>query len=71
MNIDKTPPVISGTPPAGCSLWPPNHNFVRVADVKASDATSGLAGSLNVTGTSNELSDPNELDIMVTFDGSG
>jgi hypothetical protein len=23
VKIDKTPPLISGTPPAGCTLWPP------------------------------------------------
>ena len=72
IKIDKTPPVISGMPAAGCSLWPPNHKFVRVGDVKASDALSGFApGSLKVTGSSNEPSDPNNPDVVITPDGSG
>jgi hypothetical protein len=54
VNIDKTPPVISGMPAAGCTLWPPNHKLVQVATVTASDALSGIApGSFSVTGTSN------------------
>jgi hypothetical protein len=59
-------------PPAGCTLWPPNGKFVQVADVKASDALSGLApGSFGVTATSNEPSDPATSDIAITPDGSG
>ena len=55
VNIDKTPPVISGLPAAGCTLWPPNHQLVQVANVSATDALSGVApGSFLVTGASNE-----------------
>ena len=71
-GLDKTPPIISGMTAPGCSLWPPNHKLVQVADVKASDAQSGLApGSLKVIGVSNELSDTGEPDIVITADGSG
>lgn len=64
--------VISGMPPSGCTLWPPNHELVAVADVRISDAQSGiLAGSLKVTGTSNEPSATGDPDIVITSDGSG
>ncbi len=68
------PPVISGMPGPGCSLWPPNHKLVQVATVTAADAVSGglAPGSFNVTGTSNEPSnDPNDPEIVITPDGSG
>jgi hypothetical protein len=68
IRLDKTPPVISGLPAPGCSLWPPNHKLVRVATVSARDALSGLA-SFGVTGTSNEPPKPGESDIIIT--GSG
>jgi hypothetical protein len=72
LKIDKTPPIISGMPSPGCSLWPPNHNFVQVGTVTATDALSGLApGSLNVTGTSNEPSDPSDPDIRITAGAAG
>ncbi len=55
VRIDKTPPVISGLPAPGCTIWPPNHKLVQVATVTAMDALSGLApGSFTVTGTSND-----------------
>jgi hypothetical protein len=64
VRIDKTPPVISGLPAPGCSIWPPNHKLVQVATVTAADALSGLApGSFTVTGTSN---DPANGQIVVT-----
>jgi Beta-propeller repeat len=64
VNIDKTPPVISGLPARGCTIWPPNHKLVRVAKVTAADALSGLApGSFKVTGTSN---DPDDGKIVIT-----
>jgi sugar lactone lactonase YvrE len=70
VRIDKTAPVISGMPAAGCSLWPPNGKMVQVATVSAADALSGLApGSLQVSGTSNEPSGAAE--ISITPDGSG
>ena len=73
IKLDQTPPVISGMPASGCSLWPPNHKLVEVATVTAADALSGLApGTLHVTGTSNEppsgLEDP---EIVITPNGSG
>lgn len=73
IKIDKTPPVISGMPAAGCSLWPPNGKLVQVGDVKANDAFSGLVpGSLNVTASSNEPSlDPKNPEFVTTQDGSG
>jgi hypothetical protein len=72
VRIDKTRPVISGMP-AGCSLWPPNHELVTVGTVTASDALSGVAaGSLQVKGTSNEGSDdPHSPDIVITPNGVG
>lgn len=64
VNIDKTPPVISGLPGLGCTIWPPNHKLVQVATVTAADALSGLApGSFKVTGTSN---DPANGQIVIT-----
>lgn len=68
VNIDKTPPAISGLPAQGCNLWPPDHRLVQVATISASDALSGLA-SFDVNTTSNEPLDPNAPDIVVT--GSG
>jgi hypothetical protein len=53
VKIDKTNPVISGMPPASCTLSPAKHQLVQAAVVTASDAFSGLA-SLSVTATSNE-----------------
>ena len=61
IKIDQTPPVISGMPPAGCNLWPPDHRLVHVATVSAKDALSGLA-LFSVSATSNEPSDPNDKD---------
>ena len=64
VRIDKTPPVISGLPAAGCTIWPPNHKLVQVATVTATDALSGLApGSFRVTGTSN---DPTNGQIVIS-----
>jgi pimeloyl-ACP methyl ester carboxylesterase len=44
VNIDKTPPVITGLP-EDCELWPPNHKMVEVADIVISDELSGVADS--------------------------
>jgi hypothetical protein len=64
IKIDKTPPVISGMPAPGCTIWPPNHKLVQVAAVSAADALSGLArGSFTVTGTSNS---GNPGDILIS-----
>jgi hypothetical protein len=70
IRIDGAPPVLSGLPPEGCTLGPPNHQLQRVAVVRASDAVSGVApGSLQVNATSNEPLDPS--DVAVTEDESG
>jgi len=72
IKIDKTPPGISEMPLLGCSLWPPNHKFVQVATVSATDALSGIApGSFKVTGTSNQVSDPKDPDVLITSSVSG
>jgi hypothetical protein len=64
VRIDETPPVISGMPAPGCSIWPPNHKLVQVATATATDSLSGLApGSFQVTGTS---SDPANGQIVIT-----
>jgi hypothetical protein len=42
-------------PAPGCTLWPPNHQLVEVANVSPPYALSGIApGSFRVTATSNE-----------------
>jgi hypothetical protein len=78
---DTLPPVISGMPPAGCTLWPPNHSMVQVATISAVDVASpgvppsGMA-SLNVVATSNEPPDiqgagntPNDI-VITSLGGS-
>jgi hypothetical protein len=66
------PPVISGMPSPGCSLWPPNGKLVQVATVTAADSLSGGLASFKVTGTSNEPSnDPSNPEIVITPNGSG
>lgn len=67
------PPVISGMPGSGCSLWPPNGKLVQVATVTAADAVGDLLpGSFKVTGSSNETSsDPSNPEIVITSNGSG
>jgi uncharacterized repeat protein (TIGR03803 family) len=69
VRLDKTPPVITGMPAPGCTLWPPDNKLVRVATVAASDAPSGLAPGFKVTGASNQPV-PRE-DIVITPSGSG
>jgi streptogramin lyase len=75
IKIDRTPPVISGMPAAGCSLWPPNQELVTVATVTAADALSGLdPASFKVRGTSNEPvppTDPMYPDIVITPSATG
>ncbi|MBZ5489495.1 MAG: NF038129 family PEP-CTERM protein [Acidobacteriia bacterium] len=70
INIDKTPPALSGLPAANCILWPPNHNFVTVTTISAADLLSGMS-SFSVTGTSSEPMDPNNPDIIITGSGLG
>ena len=70
VKIDGAPPVLSGLPSEGCTLWPVNHKLQRVAVLRASDAVSGIArGSFQVNATSNEPMDPS--DVSVTEDESG
>jgi hypothetical protein len=55
VRIDRSPPLLSGLPAAGCTLWPADHRLVDVASVSAQDALSGVArGSFQVTAQSNE-----------------
>jgi len=70
VKIDGAPPVLSGLPPEGCTLGPPNHKLQRVAVLRASDAVSGIArGSFQVNATSNEPMEPS--DVAVTEDENG
>ena len=72
INIDRTPPVISGMPAAGCSLWPPNHKLVQVAVVSAADPLSGVApGSFEVMGTSNEPDADRAPQVVITRSNAG
>jgi hypothetical protein len=70
INIDKTPPALSGLPAVGCTLWPPDKKFVTVGTISAADVLSGLA-SFTVTGTSNEPHAPSVPDIIITGTGLG
>jgi Phosphodiester glycosidase len=70
IKIDGAPPVLTGLPPEGCTLWPANHKLQRVAVLRASDAVSGIArGSFQVHAASNEPMDPS--DVAVTEDENG
>jgi Phosphodiester glycosidase len=70
VKIDGAPPVLSGLPSEGCTLWPTDHKLQRVAVLRASDAVSGVAhGSLQLNATSNERMDPS--DVVVTEDENG
>jgi hypothetical protein len=72
VRLDGSAPVVDGLPGSGCTLWPPNHEMRQVAVVSATDALSGVApGSLQVTATSDEPSDPNDPDVLIAPDGSG
>ncbi|GAB6987671.1 hypothetical protein JCM10369A_41970 [Nocardioides pyridinolyticus] len=58
VRIDRTGPVLAGLPEPGCRIWPPNHRFVAIANVTASDARSGLADlDVAVSSTSGGPSD--------------
>jgi hypothetical protein len=70
VKIDGAPPVLSGLPSEGCTLWPTNHKLQPVAVLGASDLGSGIArGSFQVHATSNEPMDPG--DVAVTEDENG
>ena len=67
---DTVAPVVSGMP-ADCSVWPPNHKMVKVANVTASDPLSGLKpGSFVVTAVSDEPGD-SDPQTSVVPDGAG
>jgi virginiamycin B lyase len=69
---DVTPPVISGMPGPGCSIWPPSHQLVTIATITASDGESGLpANSLTVSVASSETQGPGTPDFVVSPNGSG
>jgi hypothetical protein len=70
VSIDKTPPVISGAPALDTILWPPNKKMVDIATINATDELSGLT-SFTVTAISNEPSDPQNPDIVITGSGLG
>jgi PKD repeat protein len=58
VRIDRAGPTITGMPSAACSLWPPNHKLVTIAQVSASDGVSGMAPEgLVLTATSSEPED--------------
>jgi alpha-tubulin suppressor-like RCC1 family protein len=58
INISKSGPVISGMPPANCTIWPPNKRFVQIADIRVT------YGTLSIKVTSNEPIDAS--DVVVT-----
>jgi hypothetical protein len=77
VRIDKTPPVVSGLPAPGCTIWPPNHKLVQVATIAANGALSGIEpGSFRVTGTKNPPADgqivisggPNQFTVRLRAD---
>ena len=59
VRVDKTAPAIAGLP-RRCWLWPPNKRLVRVADVTATDAVSGVQ-RLTVAARSNARSDAGDV----------
>jgi hypothetical protein len=61
VRLDKTAPLITGMP-AGCRLWPPDHEMVHVADIAATDALTA-APDLVVTGSSNASDDEGDIAI--------
>lgn len=65
VRIDRVAPAVGGLP-VTCELWPVNHKLQRVATVRASDATSGLA-SFDVSVSSSEPG--GAADAVVTPDG--
>jgi hypothetical protein len=70
VKLDGSVALITGLPASGCSLWPPNNKMTQVAVVSATDSLSGL-GTLKVSVTSNEPSDPGPPDFTVTPRGPG
>jgi len=70
VKIDGAPPVLTGLPAEGCTLWAPNHQLQPVAVLRASDAVSGLErGSFQVNATSNEPMDPSDVAVIEDENG--
>ncbi len=68
VQLDKTPPSISGLPAAGCEIWPPNNKLVNVATVAAQDGLSGLS-SFNTSVASSEAAAPGQPDTVTAGTG--
>ena len=68
MQLDKTPPSLSGMPAAGCEIWPPNNKLVNVATVAAQDGLSGLS-SFNASVESSEAAAPGRPDTVTAGTG--
>ena len=69
VRIDTTPPVLSGLPVPGCSIWPPNEQMVQIANVASNDTLSGT-DSLVVTGSVNSPANGNEVPDIVINGGT-
>ena len=68
VQLDKTPPSLSGMPAAGCAIWPPNNKLVIVATVVAQDGLSGLT-SFNTGVASSEPARQGQVDTVTTGTG--
>jgi hypothetical protein len=68
VQLDKTPPSISGMPAAGCEIWPPNNKLLNVATVAAQDGLSGLS-SFNASVESSEAAAPGRPDTVIAGTG--
>ncbi len=68
VQLDKSPPSLSGMPADGCNVWPPNNKLVTVATVSAQEGLSGLS-SFNTEVASSEPAAPGQSDTMTA--GSG
>ena len=71
VDEETSRPTIAGLPAPGCILWPPNHRLVQVATVAATTTDPSGIQSFEVTGTSNEPSDPSDPDIVITGSAAG
>ena len=71
LATDVTPPVISGMPGPGCSIWPPNHKLKTVATISATDESGAPLASLAVNVTSSETQGPGLPDYVVSPNSSG
>ena len=72
VNIDKTPPAITGLP-RDCRLWPPDHEFRDVARVVASDPVADVGLSVSgiaklVVRVSSNHPAADDRDIRITYE---